>query len=78
MTVTIALPETIWDELLRSIDDPRESAAVLLAGVAEQDESLSLLVNEVAWVPDSRLVHDTARVVPPQIAHSHLGRDPLG
>lgn len=53
MTTTIALPETIWDDLLRSLDDSRERAAVLLAGIAEQEESLVLTVNEVVWVPEN-------------------------
>jgi molybdopterin/thiamine biosynthesis adenylyltransferase len=52
-TVTVAFAEQHWDELTATLDDPCETAAVLLAGVADDGDRLLLTVNSICWVPDS-------------------------
>jgi molybdopterin/thiamine biosynthesis adenylyltransferase len=52
MTITVAFAESDWTELTESLSDDRETAAVLFAGVAEEDERLTLTVNRVLWVPE--------------------------
>ena len=46
-----AIPETLWAELLASLQQPDESAAVLLAGIADIDDRCVLTINRVLWVP---------------------------
>ncbi len=50
--ITIALPEARWDEIVAALRDPRETAAVLLACVAETADDLILTVNSAIWVPE--------------------------
>jgi molybdopterin/thiamine biosynthesis adenylyltransferase len=52
MTTTIAFAEPLWTELTASLSERRETAAVLFAGIAEEDERLLLTVNRIVWVPD--------------------------
>jgi molybdopterin/thiamine biosynthesis adenylyltransferase len=54
-SITVAFAEAQWDEILNTLNDPRETAAVLLAGEAEAetDSGLVLTINRVIWVPDS-------------------------
>jgi molybdopterin/thiamine biosynthesis adenylyltransferase len=50
--ITIALPEARWDDIVAALSDPRETAAVLLAGEAETAHGLVLTVSRVVWVPE--------------------------
>jgi len=50
-TVTIAFPEETWEQLLVMLDEPLESAGVLLAGQADSGERLSLTINSIVPVP---------------------------
>lgn len=52
-TVTVAVAELHWGELTAALADPRETAGVLLAGVADDGERLALTISEILWVPDS-------------------------
>ncbi|WP_249012216.1 ThiF family adenylyltransferase [Conexibacter sp. DBS9H8] len=51
---TLAIPHTLWGDLVDSLTDSRETAAVLLAGIADDSDRPTLLVNRVIWVPDSQ------------------------
>jgi molybdopterin/thiamine biosynthesis adenylyltransferase len=51
-TVTVAFAEAHWQEIINSLSDDRETAAVLLAGVAEDADRLLLTVNRVVWIPE--------------------------
>jgi molybdopterin/thiamine biosynthesis adenylyltransferase len=49
---TIAFHGQLWEELMAALDEPRESAGVVLAGLAVDDDRLTLLANRIEWVPD--------------------------
>ena len=52
MTVTLAMPEAIWDELRVSLDERDETAAFILVGQARQGEDVTLLARSIVWIPD--------------------------
>jgi molybdopterin/thiamine biosynthesis adenylyltransferase len=54
MRLTLRLSESIAQELAQQAAVPIETAGVLLAGVARQDNSVQLLAREVHWVPDDQ------------------------
>src|ERR1700691_2017792 len=60
-TITVAFAEAQWDEILSALRDPRETAAVLLAGEAETESGLVLTINRIIWVPDSAYELRTGR-----------------
>lgn len=49
---TLAIPHTVWGDLVDSLADSRETAAVLLAGIAQDPDRPTLLVNRVIWVTE--------------------------
>jgi molybdopterin/thiamine biosynthesis adenylyltransferase/proteasome lid subunit RPN8/RPN11 len=61
VTNTIAFAEQHWEELVASLQEPRESAAVLLAGTTTLNDSLLLTVNEICWVPEAAYEHRDER-----------------
>lgn len=54
MTASITFPETLAHELADRANDPRETAGVLLVGIARQAGQLCLLARELHWVPDDQ------------------------
>lgn len=48
----IAFSRPVWDEIATALGCEKESAGVLLAGVAEDESRLTYTVNSVIWVPD--------------------------
>jgi molybdopterin/thiamine biosynthesis adenylyltransferase/proteasome lid subunit RPN8/RPN11 len=48
---TIALAEGAWEQILGMLGEPRETAAILLAGRADTGEGITLTVNRVVPVP---------------------------
>ena len=48
---SLAISHTLWAELVGALSDSRETAAVLLAGIADDPDRPALLVNRVVWVP---------------------------
>jgi molybdopterin/thiamine biosynthesis adenylyltransferase len=60
-TITVALAEAHWQELVDSLSDQRETAAVLLAGVAEDGGRLVVTINRILWVPDDAYEHRDQR-----------------
>jgi proteasome lid subunit RPN8/RPN11 len=53
MRTTLAMHESLWQELCSVAEQTLESAGVILAGIALEDERLTLIANRIAWVPDS-------------------------
>jgi molybdopterin/thiamine biosynthesis adenylyltransferase/proteasome lid subunit RPN8/RPN11 len=53
MEVGIATSERLWEELCLVLNDREESAAILLAGRAEETDRLTLCLNRAIWVPAS-------------------------
>jgi molybdopterin/thiamine biosynthesis adenylyltransferase len=51
-TITVAFSESQSIEIVSALKEPRETAAVLLAGKAETDHGLTLTINRIVWVPD--------------------------
>lgn len=51
--VRFAASERIWDELCLSLSLEEESAAIVLAGRALEDDRLTLCLNRIIWVPDA-------------------------
>jgi hypothetical protein len=49
--VSAAVPDYVWDELRSALLDCNESAAVLLAGIADTGDRFVLIINRVLWVP---------------------------
>jgi molybdopterin/thiamine biosynthesis adenylyltransferase/proteasome lid subunit RPN8/RPN11 len=66
MTITFSAHAPLWYELLASLDREEESAGVILAGIADDGNRLTLCANAVRWVPDSHYLTRTAHelVVP--------------
>jgi molybdopterin/thiamine biosynthesis adenylyltransferase len=56
MEVGIATSERLWEELCVALNDREESAAVLLAGRAEEPDRLTLCLNRAIWVPTEAYV----------------------
>jgi molybdopterin/thiamine biosynthesis adenylyltransferase/proteasome lid subunit RPN8/RPN11 len=64
-TVTVVLPEPLAMQLTSATREPVESAAVLVAGVARDEDRLRLLGRELHWVYEDhymRRAHDTLLV----------------
>lgn len=61
MRTTLAFHEDLWQELCEVLDQPVETAGVILAGVAVEDERITLLGSKVMWVPDSAYALRTAK-----------------
>lgn len=59
--VVIAFAAVTWEEIVAALDHVDETAGVLLAGVAEDDERLTFTVNRVIWVPPEQYVERTPR-----------------
>ena len=57
----IAFAAVTWEEIVATLDRVDETAGVLLAGVAEDDERLTFTVNRVIWVPEEQYVERTPR-----------------
>jgi hypothetical protein len=80
-----AIPQTLWAELLASLRQPEESAAVLLAGVADMGDRCVLTINRVLWVPvecyveraPDRLKVTSAGWMPALKAAERLGLHPI-
>lgn len=53
MRTTLAFHEDLWQELCQVLDQPLETAGVILAGIAVEDERTTLIGNKIMWVPDS-------------------------
>jgi hypothetical protein len=51
---TLAVPHTLWGDLIGSLTESRETAAILLAGIAADADRPTLLVNSVMWVPEDQ------------------------
>jgi molybdopterin/thiamine biosynthesis adenylyltransferase len=51
MEVGIATSERLWEELCLALNDREESAAIILAGRAEEADRLTLCLNRVIWAP---------------------------
>lgn len=51
MEIRIAAAEALWEELCLALNDEEESAAILLAGRAEEPGRLTLCLNSVIWIP---------------------------
>jgi molybdopterin/thiamine biosynthesis adenylyltransferase len=63
MTVTLALREETWTELTETLNEKRETAGFLLAGLAAGDNDITLLGRSIRWVPeDAYLVRTTRRL----------------
>lgn len=50
--VILAIAAPAWEELVAALERREESAALLLAGVAENDDRLTYTVSRVVWVPE--------------------------
>ena len=81
MTTTIAFAEPHWGELIASLSDERETAAVLFAGVTEEEERLLLTVNRILWVAEDaydartpRSLRIASRGWMPALKHAAEGR----
>jgi molybdopterin/thiamine biosynthesis adenylyltransferase/proteasome lid subunit RPN8/RPN11 len=51
MEVGIATSERLWEELCVALNDREESAAILLAGRAEEPDRLTVCLSRAIWVP---------------------------
>jgi molybdopterin/thiamine biosynthesis adenylyltransferase len=58
---TVAFSPEHWNELIDALREPRETAAVLLAGTADTAAGLVLTVNRILWIPDSAYETRTSR-----------------
>jgi len=59
--IVIAFAAITWEESVAAIDHVDETAGVLLAGVAEDDERLIFTVNRIIWVPEEQYVERSPR-----------------
>lgn len=57
--ISAAFSDRTWDELCAALERREESAAVLLAGVADTGDRLIFTINRAVWVPDNRYVERT-------------------
>lgn len=53
MEVRIAAAEPLWDELRIALHDVEECAAIILAGIARDDDRVTLCLNRIIWVPEN-------------------------
>jgi molybdopterin/thiamine biosynthesis adenylyltransferase len=58
---TVAFSQEHWNELIDALREPRETAAVLLAGIASTDTGLALTINSIRWIPDAAYETRTSR-----------------
>ncbi len=58
---TIAFSEGAWQHILGMLDEPRETAAILLAGQADTGEAITLTVNQVIPMPEESYELQTSR-----------------
>lgn len=56
MSLTLAFPEDLWDELVTALDLAAESAAVVTVRPVVGEDLQSLLVRQLIWVPDEHYV----------------------
>lgn len=56
MEVRIAATERLWGELRLALNEEEESAAVLLAGRAEEPDRITLCLNRAIWIPPEAYV----------------------
>jgi len=52
MELRIAAAEPLWDELRIALHDVDECAGIILAGIASDDDRLTICLNRVIWVPE--------------------------
>lgn len=57
--ISAAFSDRTWDELCAALERREESAAVLLAGVADTGDRLIFTINRAVWVPDDHYVERT-------------------
>lgn len=57
--ISAAFSDRIWEELCAALERREESAAVLLAGVANTGDRLIFTINRAVWVPDGHYVERT-------------------
>src|SRR6266576_1775791 len=56
---TLAFPEVLWDELIASLAESRESAALVVARIASTGDHMTLLARRVTWMrPEDYLRRD--------------------
>jgi hypothetical protein len=53
---TLAVAQPLWDDLLGTLSSGVETAAVVLAGLADDPERPTLLVNSIRWIDDASYV----------------------
>lgn len=53
MEFRVAAAEPLWDELRVALHDVDECAGIILGGVAEDTDRLTLCLNRVIWVPEN-------------------------
>lgn len=61
MSVTVALREETWQELVATLDEPRETGGFLRAGLARGVEDLTLLVRGVQFIGDEHYLKRTTK-----------------
>lgn len=61
MRTTLAFREETWQQLIATLDEPRETAGFLLAGVARSDSELTLLARELLLVGDEHYLKRTTK-----------------
>jgi molybdopterin/thiamine biosynthesis adenylyltransferase/proteasome lid subunit RPN8/RPN11 len=52
MEVRAAVDESLWADLFSALELREESAGIVLAGTAAEDDRLTLCLNRIIWVPD--------------------------
>ncbi|MDP9226410.1 MAG: ThiF family adenylyltransferase [Actinomycetota bacterium] len=61
MRTTLALREETWRDLLATLDEPRETAGFVMAGVARGADDLTLLARDLRLIDDAHYLKRTAR-----------------
>jgi molybdopterin/thiamine biosynthesis adenylyltransferase len=61
MTSTLVFPTWIAEEIAEAACEPRETAGVILAGLARTEVGLRLLAREVLWVPEDAYRRRTSK-----------------
>lgn len=59
MTVSLSIPEWIYEEILEASKKPLESAGVMLVSIAEVDAVARILAREIHWVPEHAYIKRT-------------------
>jgi ThiF family/Prokaryotic homologs of the JAB domain len=57
--ISAAFSDRTWDELCAALERHEESAAVLLAGIADTSDRLIFTINRAIWVPDNHYIERT-------------------